>query len=838
MGLIRRKKSKVPVSMFTGDYEIFEIRVPKEENDKFELRTAPIAAEHMFASLHGLLREDKGNQEHFSLEIVATAGGIKFYAVVPKNISSFVESQIYAQYPSSNITRVDDYVPASFKHGAYKVANLNLTKPDFFPLKTFMDFEIDPLSALTSALSETKPGEDVWFQLMVRPIPDGWQQEGYEYVASINEGTGTTSPVLARDLPKDVIGELKQLSSTFIAQLAGRLGEPGDYVSRGNPPRVFLTSAQDLELKSIESKLSKMGFEVVLRLLSHAETEERAENLLRSIIASTRQFSTAHLNSFSTSTRSNDPSRYEDYTNRSFVEENSFVLNIEELGSIYHLPSSSVETPGVTWAGSKKAEPPANLPTKDCTYIGTTVFRDNKVKFGLMNDNDDRVRHMYLIGKSGTGKSTAFKNMIMQDMVNGEGICVVDPHGELIDDILDYIPDDRVDDVVVVDPSDTDFPVGINLLELDDPSQKNLMASALVSSMKQYFWSWGPRLEYLLNYAVLTLLEVPGTSMLSITRLLTDMNYQNYILHFVKDPVVLDFWEEEYKAMRGNPRLITEAVAPIQNKINRFLSSTTIRNMVGQKNSTVDFWEIMNNKKILLMNLSKGKIGADNANLLGALLVSRLQFTAMQRVKIAANERLPFYLYVDEFQNFAGGDFESILSESRKYKLGLYLTHQYTSQLSEELLSAVFGNVGTIASFGLGSQDAKIMETEFAPYFDENDLIALPKFEMYMKLMVDGQSSRPFSAKIFQPWLPEEALAPKTGNREKVIQLSRDKYGADAENINNRIRKWVEYPFDKGKAVAEGFRQEAKAGGKQPDGESHNIEKSGSMDVKDSDDMV
>jgi len=384
---------------------------------------------------------------------------------------------------------------------------------------------------------------------------------------------------------------------------------------------------------------------------------------------------------------------------------------------------------------------------------------------------------------------------------------VVDPHGDLIEDILEHIPDDRIDDVVLVDPSDVERPVGLNILELDDPEQKNLMASALVSSMKQHFWSWGPRLEYLLNYSVLTLLEVPGTSMLGITRLLSDMNYQKYILQQVSDPVVLDFWDEEYKAMRGNQRLITEAVAPIQNKINRFLASSTIRNILGQKKSTVDIWDIMNNEKILLLNLSKGKIGDDNANLLGALLVSRIQFMAMQRIKIPSQERKPFYLYVDEFQNFAGGNFESILSESRKYKLGLHLTHQFTSQLPEELMSAIFGNVGTMAAFSVGAQDAKTLETEFAPYFDENDLISLRKFQIYIKLMIDGQTSKPFSATVPRPWIAEEALIHKTNNKEKVVQMSRDKYGTDRSYVEDKIRKWVEFEFDKGKAVAQQYKQ-------------------------------
>jgi hypothetical protein len=333
------------------------------------------------------------------------------------------------------------------------------------------------------------------------------------------------------------------------------------------------------------------------------------------------------------------------------------------------------------------------------------------------------------------------------------------------------------------------------------------MASGLVAAIKQHFdYSWGPRLEYLLNYAILTLLDVPGTTMLGITRLMEDQNYQKYILHQVKDPLVLKFWETEFKEMKGNQKLVTEAIAPIQNKVNRFLASTTIRNILGQRYSTLDIWSAMNEGKILLMNLSKGKIGADNANLLGALLVSRIQFFALQRANIPYEKRRPFYLYVDEFQNFATGSFEEILSESRKYKLGLYLTHQFTAQLPETLLKAVFGNVGTIATFSLGAPDAKVLEGEFAPYFNSEDIISLERFYIYIKLMIDGMTSHPFSARILVPWEDPNFMVPKSPNKEKVIQYSRETYGVDREYVESKINKWVETQFDKGAAIAQDMR--------------------------------
>jgi hypothetical protein len=331
------------------------------------------------------------------------------------------------------------------------------------------------------------------------------------------------------------------------------------------------------------------------------------------------------------------------------------------------------------------------------------------------------------------------------------------------------------------------------------------MASGLVSAIKQHFdFSWGPRLEYLLNYAILTLLEVPGTTMLGITRLLEDDNYRKYILHNVKDAVVTRFWEEEFRLMKGNQKLVTEAISPIQNKVNRFLASTTMRNILGQRKSTLDFWDAMNSGKIILMNLAKGKIGSDNANLLGALLVSRIQFYALQRVKIPYEQRTPFYLYVDEFQNFATGSFEEILSESRKYKIGLHLTHQFTGQLPEDLLKAVFGNVGTIMTFALGAPDAMELAKEFAPYFDEEDIISLERFQVYTKLMIDGMTSHPFSAKILLPW-DDNFMVPKTDNKERVIALSREKYGVPREHVEEKVNKWVTTKFDKGLAIAQQY---------------------------------
>ncbi len=802
------KKGLVSGSISSDTLEVLEIKVPRIDDDTLRnVQASPLCAENMFSTLHGLLTEEDIDQEHFSFEVVAMGeGGIKFYAGVPRKISGYVESQIYAQYPSALIDRVADYTPVFNEAEHYEIVNLELAKPEFFPLKSFMDLEVDPLSGITSVLSNVAESDLMGIQLVMKPAPDIWQAEGYKYTDSVRAGVSYGRTSGAAEVKKISSSLLTEVKNILVEVLTGffRSSEEAKLPYKSpTPVPVKLSPTQDLELKSVENKLSKLGYFVQLRIFSSSGNPQTAIDNMRSVVATMKQFYSATTNSFVSKHPASKSQELDHFIGRYFDARKAYVLNVEELAAVYHLPSATISTPNMSsWIYSKKSEPPSSLPTKDCTYIGDTIYRNKRIRFGI-KDGEDRLRHMYLIGKSGTGKSTLLESMASQDIAKGFGVGLLDPHGETIDKILDRIPDDRIDDVVVVDPSDSSCPVGINLLELDDPDQKNLMTSALVAAIKHHFdYSWGPRLEYLLNYAILTLLEAPGSTMLGITRLLEDQNYLNYVLHFVKDPVILKFWNTEYKAMKGNNKLVTEAIAPIQNKVNRFLASTTIRNILGQQKSTIDIWDIMNSGKVLLMNLSKGKIGEDNANLLGALLVSRIQFMALQRAKIPPDDRRPFYLYVDEFQNFATGSFESILSESRKYKLGLYLTHQYTAQLPEELLEAVLGNVGTIASFSLGAPDALSMANEFAPFFDRNDLISLERFHAYIKLMIDGMTSMPFSAKILLPWEKETEIVPLSGNKAKVLERSREKYGIPVEKVTAEINAWAETQYDKGKAIA------------------------------------
>lgn len=415
------------------------------------------------------------------------------------------------------------------------------------------------------------------------------------------------------------------------------------------------------------------------------------------------------------------------------------------------------------------------------TVVGQTNWRGQKRSFGIYPD--DRRRHVYVVGKTGVGKSTLLENMVAQDIVAGRGVCFVDPHGDTVERLLDAIPPNRINDVVYFDPSDVEYPVAFNVLEAIDPTYKYLVASGLVSSLKK-IWadSWGPRLEYILRNTILALLDYPSSTILGILRMLSDKNYRKKVVEKIADPVVKSFWINEFA--QYNERFRSEAISPIQNKVGQLLSSAIIRNIVAQAKSTIDMHDAMNNGKILLINVSKGKIGEDNSALLGAMIINRIQLAAMDRASIPEDERRDFYLYVDEFQNFATESFADILSEARKYRLNLIMAHQYIAQMEEEVSDAVFGNVGTLISFRVGAADAEYLEKEFAPTFMQTDLVNLNKFAAYIKLMINGISSKPFSMETVPP------IMENFGKADIVRRVSRERYGRKRIVIEEKIKRW------------------------------------------------
>jgi len=423
----------------------------------------------------------------------------------------------------------------------------------------------------------------------------------------------------------------------------------------------------------------------------------------------------------------------------------------------------------------------------EITYFAKTTFRKLDQVFGIKKS--DRRQHMYIIGKTGVGKTALLKNMALQDIEKGEGVAIIDPHGEFIEEVLDRIPSHRINDVVYFNPADLEYPIAFNILEVPDPKYKHLIASGLIGVFTK-IWAnvWSARMEYILSNCILALLDTPGTTLLGIPRILVDRDYRQKIVNNIKDPVVKSFWINEYSLWDEKYR--NEAIAPIQNKVNQFLNVSLIRNIVGQPKSTLNIQDIMDTGKILLVNVSKGRIGEDNSALLGAMIITKIQLITMERVRIPEEKRRDFYLYVDEFQNFATEAFATILSEARKYRLNLIIAHQYIGQLvteaSTKVRDAVFGNIGTLISFRVGAADAEFLEKEFTPEFSASDLVNLPNYNIYLKLMINGITCRPFSAQT----LPPVAISKKGSYREKIIQISRERYSNSREEVEARIARW------------------------------------------------
>jgi len=423
------------------------------------------------------------------------------------------------------------------------------------------------------------------------------------------------------------------------------------------------------------------------------------------------------------------------------------------------------------------------MPQEEINFFAKTNFRNKEQPFGIKTD--DRRRHFYTLGKTGMGKTSMIQNMAIQDIRNGKGIAIVDPHGEFAEECLKAVPKERINDVIYFNPADLEYPIALNIMEKVAPEYRHLVSSGLVGVFKK-LWadSWGPRLEYILRNAILALLCHPQSTLLGINRLLVDKQYREEVLSYVDDPVVSAFWIDEFS--KYNDKLLTEAISPIQNKVGQFLSSGLIRNIVGQVKSSFSVREAMDSNKILIMNLSKGRIGEDSSALLGAMMITKIQLAAMSRVDMPESERKDFYLYVDEFQNFATESFAGILSEARKYRLNLILAHQFMAQLDETVLNAVLGNVGTIVSFRVGAMDTDILEKEFSPVFSAHDLVNLDKYNIYLKLMIDGVATRPFSATTLRPL----DISDTEKNVDKVIQASRERYANRRDIVEQKIMDW------------------------------------------------
>jgi len=783
------KKMKKIDWLAAQEYTVLRIDVPRN-NEK-----SPMAAEQMFAAIHGIFSESAQFQNHLSFEIVSKDKFIQFYIYLPLHLKDFVEGQIYAQYPTVEINEVSDYArDADIGSKDYAICELKLTKPDVYPIKSFTDFDVDPISSITSVMTKLAEGEEVWTQLVIRPIGDEWQEKGHEMVASVRNGTKNSKTTFAKALG----GGLIKFGKALVLQ-AIRPGE--DFAEEKK--EIKLPSAVEDALKNIELKITKLGFETKIRVLALGNDPTVAKLKCQNIAAAFKQFNSTTLNGFKVGDiYINNQTAFKDFIYRSF-EDDGAILNIAEIASIFHLPSSSVSTPNIVWSGSKKGEPPSNLPLRsntsgpEFTVLGLTNFRNNLQEFGIKTD--DRRRHVYIVGKSGTGKSTLIENMVINDINAGKGVILVDPHGEMADKILACIPDERINDVIVFDPADREFPVAFNLLEAVDDDFKGIVASGFVGIFKKIFGeSWGPRLEHILRNTVLALLDCPDSTMLDIPKMLTNNRFRDKIVEQVKDPVIKDFWINEFAQYDSKFR--TEAVSPILNKVGQFLATSTIRNIVGQPHSRLNIREVMDKQKVMIVNLSRGKIGEDNSALLGAMMITKIQLAAMSRADVTIEQRPDCFLYVDEFQNFATDSFATILSEARKYNLSLTIAHQYIAQMPDPVKDAVFGNAGTLISFRVGGTDADTLVKEYAPVFEVNDMVNLEKAHIYIKLLIDGIAPPAFSARTLPP------VAKLSGNLNAVVNQSHQKFSVLRSEVESQIDSTSKQEENELKKEAELFK--------------------------------
>lgn len=798
---------------------VLQIRVGRE-NER-----GPIVMEQVFATLHGIYKKLSWmdrlrglSQKRISLEIANIDNKVRFYVWAPKKLQGIVENQMYAQYPEIEIEVIEDYasrkdVPKSLDFAHAVGAELELSGVHLYPIKRYNQFEdrmaqvnVDPLAGITAALSQLNgKDEQAWMQIVVSPVGDYWRKKGLRVLRILTKlcsrGIFKRSFTLQNWAAKIYMTEswfswflLQPVYLLLWIMRGGGAGVISESEGQSSGPELSEEVSRQHDRETADSaavaKITQLGFETNVRFMyvPQAQNFQLAETKLREIAGSFKQFTIPHSNGFQMRTFNKfNQQLLRRFKRRALI--NPYVLSIEELATVYHLPNILVQTPNIQWVHSKRLEPPVDLPVpeqadpSDFTTIGMTNFRGDRRKFGIKGI--DRRRHIYIIGKTGMGKSTLLENMIFSDILQGKGVAIIDPHGDLADAVINFVPKNRTNDVIVFDPADTEFPVSFNMMDCKLPEHRTLVASGLIGVFKKmYGESWGPRLEHILRNTILALLETPNTTMLGIMRMLVDNKFRKRIVKNVTNPMVRSFWLDEFAKYQD--RMRTEAVSPIQNKVGQFLSSPVIRNIVGQVKSAFDIRYAMDNNKIVVVNLSKGKLGEDNSALLGSMLITKFQLDAMSRADISAEERKDFYLYVDEFQNFATDSFATILSEARKYKLNLTMANQYIAQMPDEVRDAVFGNVGTMISFQVGYDDADVYSKQYSEEISPNDIVALPKYTAYTKLLVDGVPTKVFSCSTLPPPQYEE----HKDSAETIRKVSREKYGTPKEVVEDKILRW------------------------------------------------
>ena len=727
------------------DSVLLSVALPRNNEIKID------AMEQLFSSLYSIKKggfwQKFDIQPVISFEIVAKQEDIRFYVWAPKKLKDLVEKQINGNYPDAEILETDEYnIFTSDGKVAYK--SFQLGKGNIYPIKTFKDLATDPMAGITSALAKMGPEEAAAIQIIISPAESDWQKEGSHFISDTK----------------------KQESDPEKAK--------------------FSTPAKTLE--AVENKVGKPGFETSIRIIAVSGDEASAKSHITNIGGAFAQFN-GDINSLKGRKIRRKGAFMEDFLYRYQPMFNVFgnhpsILNSEELATIFHFPNRQVTTPHVFWLNAKTAPAPAQIPNEGL-HLGVSSYRG--IKREVYISNEDRMRHLYIIGKTGTGKSEMLKDMILQDVREGKGLCFMDPHGDAVEDILKLIPPERAEDVIYFNPNDTQRPIGMNLLEAKTEDEKHFAATSIINLMYKLFDPYktgivGPRFEHGVRNAMLTVMAEPGNTFVELMRAMTDSRYVQELLPKVTDPIIRRYWTDQIAQTSDFHK--SEVLDYTVSKFGRFVTNKLIRNIIGQSQSSFDFRKIMDEGKILLVNLAKGELGEENSNFLGLLLVPRILMAAMSRADVPMEQRRDFYFFVDEFQNFATPDFAVILSEARKYRLSLCVANQFIGQVEEEVKNPLFCNFHTIISYRVGVSDANYLQHEFSPTFGEDDLLNVERYHAYIKTIVNNEPVPPFSMDTTKD-ISKIKAAESPRMAEIIKEMSRLKYGRDEKLVEAEMNR-------------------------------------------------
>lgn len=770
---------------FALKQKIFILTVPNFFSDQEEksrgIKNLLADFESFYANLGGLKAQRGwrawlfGRQDHWSFEIVAGHDQlVSFYLAAPLYLADYLRQQILAHYPHAQIEEVADYNIFGAQ-GGVAAGELKLTRDQILPILTHRQLENDPLTAVLNTMAKLPAGQTAAIQFVMRSAKKEWHAKGVKVAKILQQGKGFKQALAAAS---------PGLAGSFLGNLNSWFGGGQKIGEKDQPPGIKqLSPLEEAMIKAIEEKTSKAGLDVNIRIIAFASDDEKAKEMTRQIANSFAQYSNyEYANGFRALIKGAGEKLIKNFIYRYFDEKSSFILNAEEMASLWHLPFPGTEVPNLRWLQAKRLAPPVNLPNEGL-ILGENIYRGQKTLIRMKDD--DRRRHLYVVGMTGTGKSWLMANLAIQDIKAGRGVCVVDPHGSLIEDIIVHIPKSRAEDVIYFDPANIERPIGLNMLEAKNSYEMDFAAQEMINIFYKLLPDpsmAGPMFEHYMRNALLALMadaNQPGT-LVELPRIFTDENFRREKLKHVQDILVRDFWEREYPAsQRGSAS--ADMLSYVISKTGRFVENEMMRNIIGQAKSGFSFREVMDQGKILLMNLSKGRIGETNSNLLGLIAVSKLQMAALGRADLPEHQRNDFYLYIDEFQNFITDSITIILAEARKYKLNLTIGHQYIAQLTqgaEKVKDAVFGNVGTIVSFRVGTEDAEILAKQMAPRVTPYDLMNMERFNAYIRLLIDNAASPAFNMKCFP--LPEDS------NQELaslIKNLSFERYGVDRDSV-------------------------------------------------------